>query len=113
MLETDEIADRDFERGYDREVVERVWCLAQVIPGNDSAVWRKDESGAWIHRLEYRNRHSEFGWEIANSSSFSQRNVGIASLRPMQWQNYVDFMVAERTNSAVTADGLRNTRRLL
>ena len=66
MLESDDIADRDFESGYDREVVERVWSLAQIIPNNDPAVWRKDESGAWIHRQAYRNRHSEFGWEIAN-----------------------------------------------
>ena len=113
MLETDEIADRDFESGYDREVVDRVWSMAQSIPGNDPAIWRKDESGAWMHRLEYRNRHSEFGWEIANSSSFSQRGLGVAALRPMQWQNYVDFMVASRQHSTVTADGLRNTRRLL
>ena len=112
MLETDEIADRDFESGYDREVVERVWSLAQMIPNNDPAVWRKDESGAWIHRMEYRNRHSEFGWEIANYS-FSHRGAGIETLRPMQWQNYVDFMVAARSGAAVTADGLRNVRRLL
>ena len=112
MLETDEIADRDFESGYDHEVVERVWSLAQTIPNNDAAVWRKDESGAWIHRMEYRNRHSEFGWEIA-SVGFGSRGMGIETLRPMQWQNYVDFMVAARSGSAMTADGLRNVRRLL
>lgn len=114
MLESDEIADRDFESGYDREVVERVWSLAQIIPNNDPAVWRKDESGAWIHRQAYRNRHSEFGWEIANIT-FSSRSMGIETLRPMQWQNYVDFMVASRnrTHFAVTAEGLQNVRRLL
>ncbi|MBX7208188.1 MAG: hypothetical protein K1X78_07755 [Verrucomicrobiaceae bacterium] len=112
MLETDDIADRDFESGYEREVVERVWSLAQTVANNDPSVWRKDESGAWMHRQAYRNRHSEFGWEIANIS-FSSRGAGIASLRPMQWQNYVDFMVAARTGSAVTAEGLKNVRRLL
>lgn len=112
MLESDDIADRDFETGYDREVVERVWSLAQMIPNNDPAIWRKDESGAWIHRQAYRNRHSEFGWEIANIA-FSSRSAGIEALRPMQWQNYVDFMVASRTRFAVTADGLKNARRLL
>ena len=35
---------------YPREVVEQVWQLAQVIPGNVPAVWRKDEFGAWLHR---------------------------------------------------------------
>lgn len=112
MLETDEIADRDFESGYDREVVDRVWSFAQVIHGNDPAVWRKDEHGAWMNRLDYRNRGSEFGWEIADSG-FTMRASGVEALRPMQWQNYLDFMVASRRGAVVTADGLRNVRRLL
>ena len=45
--------------GYDAEIVRRVWGLAQVIQGNDPEVWRKDEFGAWIHRADYRNRHSD------------------------------------------------------
>jgi hypothetical protein len=39
--------------------------------------------------------------------------AGVANLRPMQWQNYLDFMVADRMRSSVTADGLRNARRLV
>ena len=99
------------ERGYDREVVERVWQSARVVTGNDPSVWRKDEHGAWIHRLAYRNRHSEFGWEIADCA-FTLPGCGVAALRPAQWQNHLDFLVASRT-SVVTADGLRNARRLL
>lgn len=97
---------------YDREVVERVWLLAQVIPGNDPAVWRKDEHGAWMHRQDFRNRRSQFGWEIADHG-FYLRRAGVASLRPMQWENYVDFMVAARQNAVVTADGLNNIRKLI
>lgn len=97
---------------YDREVVERIWQLAQAVPGNDPAVWRKDEHGAWVHRLEYRNRRSQFGWEIADHG-FYLRRAGVASLRPMQWENYVDFMVAARQNAVVTADGLNNVRKLI
>jgi hypothetical protein len=104
--------DRDIESGYDREVVERVWVYAQAIPGNDAAVWRKDEFGAWIHRGDYGNRHSEFGWEIAECG-YRMRGQGLAALRPMQWQNYLDFMVADRLKASVTADGLRNARRLV
>ena len=37
---------------------------------------------------------------------------GVAALRPMQWQNHLDFLVASRS-SIMTADGLRNARRLL
>ncbi|MCA1964328.1 MAG: hypothetical protein LDL31_10325 [Prosthecobacter sp.] len=97
---------------YSREVVEQVWQLAQTVPGNDPAVWRKDEHGAWLHRREYRNRNSEFGWEIADLG-YRMRSLGLASLRPMQWQNHVDFLVAARHQAVITADGLRNTRRLL
>ncbi len=97
---------------YPREVVEQVWQLAQVVPGNDPAVWRKDEHGAWLHRQEYRNRSSEFGWEIADLG-YRMRRLGMASLRPMQWQNHVDFLVAARHQAVVTADGLRNARRLV
>ena len=48
--------------GYDREVIDRVWRQAGEIAGNDSALWRKDECGAWIYRLDYGRRHSDFGW---------------------------------------------------
>ena len=98
--------------GYDREVIERVWSQAQVVPGNDPALWRKDERGAWMHRMEYRNRHSQFGWEIADCGAYVRR-VGVGSLRAMQWQNYVDWMVASRAGAVMTADGLNNVRRLL
>lgn len=97
---------------YDREVVDRVWSYAQVVAGNDPTVWRKDENGAWMHRSDYGNRHSEFGWEIAECG-FRGRGQGLACLRPMQWQNYLDFMVADRHRAAVSADGLRNARRLV
>ncbi len=100
------------QSGYDREVLDRVWALAQSVAGNDPALWRKDEHGAWMHRMEYGNRHSQFGWEIADCGSFIRR-VGVSSLRAMQWQNYLDWMVANRHVAAVTADGLSNTRRLL
>lgn len=97
---------------YPREVVEQVWQLAQTVPGNDPAIWRKDERGAWLHRLAYRDRNSEFGWEIADLG-YRMRNLGLASLRPMQWQNHVDFLVSARHQAVITADGLRNARRLV
>jgi hypothetical protein len=102
----------DTIEGYDLEVIRRVWTLAQTIPGNDPEVWRKDEFGAWIHRADYRNRHSDYGWEVADYG-FSRRNAGLASLRPMHWQNHLDFMIAARNQAVITADGLRNARRLL
>ncbi len=100
--------------GYDREVVERVWSFAAKVPGNDPELWRKDEFGAWIHKLDYRKRNSEFGWEICDTGLGldGAATHGIAALRPMQWQNYVDH-VAATTQSRMTADGLHNVRKLL
>ena len=96
---------------YEREVVDRVWATAAAVPGNDPALWRKDEHGAWMHRLEFGRRHSEFGWEIYDPS-VGLSGSGLSALRPLHWLNYLD-MVASHTRSRVTADGLRNTRRLL
>lgn len=112
MLSAEEPLSYESREGYDRELVDQVWQSAQVIAGNDPALWRKDERGAWMNRLAYRDRRSEFGWEIADSS-FTLRAFGLAALRPLQWQNYVDHLAASSTSSVVTADGLRNTRRLL
>ena len=97
--------------GYDRAVIETVWDYAESIPGNDIALWRKDEFGAWIHRADYGNRRSEFGWEICDLSA-GRGSGGLAVLRPMQWQNYID-QVAALTQSRMTADGLRNVRKLI
>jgi len=69
------IPAQDMERGYSSEIVQSVWETAQVVPGNDPQVWRRDESGAWIHRLAYRNRRSEFGWEIADMGTVEAARV--------------------------------------
>ena len=96
---------------YEREIVNRVWRFASMVEGNDPELWRKDEFGAWIHRLDYGRRNSEFGWQICDTSG-GNSTTGIAALRPMQWQNYVD-QVAAATQCRMTADGLRNVRKLL
>jgi hypothetical protein len=95
--------------GFDREVVDRVWQHAEIVAGNDPELWRKDELGAWLYRLDYATR-TTFGWEIFDAS-LGRGDGGVAALRPLQWQNYLDQMAAE-TQSRVTADGLRNVRRL-
>jgi hypothetical protein len=97
----------DFFR-YDREVVDYAWNLAQKVPGNDCDLWRKDEHGAWINRQEYANRKSQFGWEIFDPTE-AGKGYGLASLRPMQWQNYLEAM-AFGDGLRVTAEGLHNRR---
>lgn len=98
---------------WDREVVDRVWSFAAPVPGNDAALWRKDEWGAWIHRLDYGRRHSEFGWEIHDASAApGGTGSDLRVLRPLHWRNQLDSL-ASQTQSKVTADGSRNVRRLL
>jgi hypothetical protein len=97
--------------GYPRDEIERVWIRAETVIGNDPALWRKDEHGAWMYRLDYGNRHSPYGWEIWDAS-LGRADQGIAAFRALQWQNYLDHIAAE-PNSRITADGLRNVRQLL
>lgn len=94
--------------GSSRELRDRAWENGEVVSGNDPELWRKDEFGAWIYRLDYGNRRSEFGWELLDPGWAPSVPV----VRPLQWQNYID-QVAAHTQSRVTAAGLRNTRRLL
>ena len=97
--------------GYDHSVIAGVWANGDAIPGNDPDLWRKDQFGAWIHRLDYGKRHSEFGWEICDLTA-GRGPGGLAALRPMHWQNYID-QVAALTQSRVTAEGIRNVRKLV
>lgn len=97
--------------GYDPVVIDGVWENGDRIAGNDAALWRKDQFGAWMYRHDYGKRRSEYGWEICDPG-VGRHGGGIAALRPMQWQNYID-QVAALTRSRVTADGLRNIRKLV
>lgn len=73
---------------YEREVVESVWAFAEIVPGVDPALWRRDEFGDWIRRLDYGRRDSAYGWEIFDPGA-GRRAQGVYAMRPMQWRSYV------------------------
>ena len=73
---------------YDREVIASVWECAEIVPGTDPVIWRKDEYGAWIHRADYGRRTSEFGWEIFDPG-VGRHCQGVYAMRPMQWHSYI------------------------
>lgn len=73
---------------YEREVIERVWEFAAAVPGVDSALWRRDEFGDWIHRFSYGKRGSQFGWEIFDPG-IGRHSQGVYAMRPMQWESYI------------------------
>lgn len=74
--------------GYERALIESVWEFAEIVPGNDPSLWRKDEFGEWIHRLDYANRSSEFGWEVFDPG-LGRHTQGVFAMRPMQWKNFL------------------------
>ena len=73
---------------YDRDVIRSVWEFSEVVPGNDPDLWRKDEFGNWIYRLDYGRRSSEFGWEIFDPG-VGRHCQGVYAMRPMQWQSFI------------------------
>lgn len=73
---------------YDPEVIGSVWEYAEAVPGNDPALWRKDEFGDWIHRFDYGRRNAEFGWEIFAPGT-GRHNDGVHAMRPMQTVNFL------------------------
>jgi hypothetical protein len=74
--------------GYERELIQSVWEFAEIVPGIDPALWRRDEFGDWIYRLDYGRRSSEFGWEIFDPG-VGRHAQGVYAMRPMQWQSYI------------------------
>lgn len=81
--------------GFSREVVESVWELATEVSGMDSALWRQDEFGCWIHRLSYGQRSSQFGWEIFDPGQ-GRHSQGVYAMRPLQWSHYIAQEEASR-----------------
>ncbi len=80
---------------FSREVVESVWELAAEVSGTDSALWRQDEFGCWIHRLSYGQRSSQFGWEIFDPGQ-GRHSQGVYAMRPLQWSHYIAQEEASR-----------------
>lgn len=68
--------------------IQRVWTYGRVIPGYDPDHWRRDDCGAWMHRDEYLNDQSEFGWRIVAICSGEPHHVN--DLKPFQHQNKFD-----------------------
>jgi hypothetical protein len=70
---------------YTDESIQAVWEKAKTVDNNDSTIWRKDECGAWIQRIMYSDRDSQYGWEI--DLILPQGPADISNLRPLHWKN--------------------------
>lgn len=87
--------------------VNTVWSKGAVVPGNDPAVWRKDDCGAWINRGKYGDRNNQYGWEVDHISPGG--SDALSNLRPLQWQNNLDKSDG-RLKCNITANGTNNVQ---
>ena len=74
----------------EKEMINQVWSKGEVVANNNPNEYRKDKCGAWIYFAHYKNRDSEYGWEIDHVEFRDDDAIGdLNNLRPLQWQNYV------------------------
>ena len=89
----------------DDALVQKVWEKGKVVSGVDSSRWRKDDCDAWIGRVEYGDRNSQYGWEIDHISPGGPDTL--SNLRPLQWENNVAKSDG-RLGCVVTSSGNKN-----
>ena len=95
---------------YSEEIVQQVWEKADVEPGHDPNIMRKDECEAWISRQHYGIRASEYGWEIDHIKPLSQGGTDeLPNFRPLQWENKTTKR-GDCVSCPVTALGGHNIR---
>lgn len=64
------------------------WQRAQIVPGRDARLIRKDSCGAWIKWLDYGNTNSEWGWEIDHIYPIARGGTDVPSnLQALHWRN--------------------------
>lgn len=73
---------------FTREEIIAVWCKAQVVPGFDAAILRKDGCRAWIAFNEYGNTNSQHGWEVDHIIAVANGGAdSLNNLQPLNWRN--------------------------
>jgi len=91
--------------GYSEEIVQAVWEKARAVEDNDATIWRKDDCGAWIQRIMYGDRSSQYGWEIDQISTEDPENI--SNLCPLHWRNRIGRSDG-RLICVVTSNGIDN-----
>jgi len=66
-----------------------VWNKAQIVPGRDPSLMRKDSCGAWIEWNQYGvTTPYGTGWEIDHVKPVAKGGGDeLPNLQPLQWQN--------------------------
>lgn len=83
---------------YTEEQKREYWERTSSVDGEDPQQVRRDASGAIIHYSKYKDRNSDYGWEIDHiypKSLLEEAKVPEElindphNLRPMNWKNNV------------------------
>lgn len=74
---------------FSDDLIQAVWEKARQMPDRDMTVWRRDQCGAWLHREQYNNPDSEYGWKIENITPGGP-NI-LDNLQAFHWQNSFDI----------------------
>jgi hypothetical protein len=82
-------------------MIQAVWEKGRGIPDRDQNEWRKDQCGAWLHREQYNNEKSEYGWKILNVVPGG--DIELQNLQPFHRKNTFDI-ANDKPHCRVTAD---------
>lgn len=94
---------------FSDDMIQAVWEKGRKLPGRDPNEWCQDQCGAWLHREQYGNEDSEYGWKILNTAAGG--GIELKHLQPFHWNNTFDIANAKPL-CRVTADrtGLNPTQ---
>lgn len=106
---------------YTEEQKRDFWGRTNTVDGEDQQEVRRDASGAIIHYSDYKNRDSDYGWEIDHIyPRLLLEEAGVPeelisnprNLRAMNWKNNVSKGADYPSYTTVlTADGSVNVEK--
>ena len=64
-----------------------MWLKAKIVPGYNSALYRKDCCGRFIKKSDYGNIYSKYGWEVDHIRPVARGGSDhIDNLQALQWE---------------------------